>query len=484
MIPLPIANGSYESESLPISAQSCINWYANIVQTQGLSEETLFGTPGINQLATSGTKEQVNRGSGKIGATPYFINGTTLWRLNKAGVDVEVFDLELMGTIPGEKRVFTATNGTQLMIVTEGRGWIFTEDPDSLVEILAGSFTANGTPETVEFISSYFVCTTDQKKAIISAQNDGTSWNALDFISAEADPDPLSGLVAFKNQLFLMGTETTQVAAPIATSGVPLQIQPGYEIAKGLSAPHSVVVVNDSIMFIGAGKNESPAIWVIQGGAVQKVSTTAIDTKLQNFSADDIESSFAIPYAQKGAYFINFYLPDTCFSFNTITGRWNEIQSDIVDIFGNVQTIRSRVNTIITGYGRVLVADSQDGRVGEMSPEFFTEYGESIKRTLVTQPFSNNGFSFSVNKLEATFEAGVGDSITVNPVVRMSRSKDGKTFSDERSRFLGKRGEYNKRSIWPRLGRVGRFELFKFVFSDPVKPAFIKLEADIKQGNK
>ena len=281
-----------------------------------------------------------------------------------------------------------------------------------------------------------------------------------------------------------MGTETTQVATPIATSGVPLQIQPGYEIAKGLSAPHSVVVVNDSIMFIGAGKNESPAIWIIQGGAVQKVSTTAIDTKLQGFTADEIKDSFALPYSQKGAYFINFYLPGTCFSFNTITARWNEIQSDIVDIFGNVQTIRSRVNTIITAYGRVLVGDSQDGRIGEMSPEFFTEYGSSIKRTIVTQPFSNNGASFSVNALEATFEAGVGDSETLNPVVRMSRSKDGKTFNDERGRFLGKRGEYNKRSIWRRLGRVGRFELFKFVFSDPVKPVFIKLEADIKQGNK
>ena len=52
---LPIANGFYESDSLPISAQECVNWYPNIVQAPALAQETLFGTPGITQLATSGT---------------------------------------------------------------------------------------------------------------------------------------------------------------------------------------------------------------------------------------------------------------------------------------------------------------------------------------------------------------------------------------------------------------------------------------------
>ena len=52
---LPIANGFYVSDSLPISAQECTNWYPNITQGIGLSPETLFGTDGLTQLATSGT---------------------------------------------------------------------------------------------------------------------------------------------------------------------------------------------------------------------------------------------------------------------------------------------------------------------------------------------------------------------------------------------------------------------------------------------
>ena len=43
---LPIANGFYVSDSLPISAQECTNFYPNIVQAPALNQETLIGTAG------------------------------------------------------------------------------------------------------------------------------------------------------------------------------------------------------------------------------------------------------------------------------------------------------------------------------------------------------------------------------------------------------------------------------------------------------
>jgi hypothetical protein len=66
----------------------------------------------------------------------------------------------------------------------------------------------------------------------------------------------------------------------------------------------------------------------------------------------------------------------------------------------------------------------------------------------------------------------------------MSRSEDGHTFGDERTRKVGKRGRYQVRQIWYRNGRAERFETFKFVFSGKTKKVFIKLEADIRQGSR
>ena len=99
----------------------------------------------------------------------------------------------------------------------------------------------------------------------------------------------------------------------------------GLFLDKGVTAPFSIVNANDTFMFIGAGKNESSAIWQdFEGNTVRKVSTTAIDAILQRFTDAEILSSFAWVYAQKGAYFVGFTLPTTTIVIDTISGRWHE----------------------------------------------------------------------------------------------------------------------------------------------------------------
>jgi len=118
LIPIPIASGFYESESLPISAQECVNWYPNIVQSSGLSQETLFGTDGILELASTGTVAEINRGSLVKNDLAYCVNGTTLYRVNRvmvAGVP-DTFTTTSLGTVPGSGNVSMAENDTQLMI--------------------------------------------------------------------------------------------------------------------------------------------------------------------------------------------------------------------------------------------------------------------------------------------------------------------------------------------------------------------------------
>ena len=191
--PLPIANGFYVSDSLPVSAQQCINWYPSVVEVPALNQEILFGTPGSTQLATSGVLDNVNRGSWTFDGVPYFVNGTKLYRLDLTVVsEVDTFALTDLGTISGTGRVSMADNGTQLcVLVPGGAGYIFTTGPDTLTTITDVDFRANGEPQYVVFIDGYFVFTTDSKKFITSAINDGLAYNALDFGTAEADPDDI-----------------------------------------------------------------------------------------------------------------------------------------------------------------------------------------------------------------------------------------------------------------------------------------------------
>ncbi len=478
---LPIANGFYESRSLVISNQICINWYPQVIEGGGLSQAALFGTPGANELVNTGITQQINRGSHVKNGIPYFVNGETLYRVDRTvTLTSETFGYTALGTIPGTGFVSMADNGSQLMIlVPGGNGYIYNEDVSpAFQQITDPNFTANGNPQFCEYIDGYFVITTDSKKFIISSLNDGLSYSALDVGTAEADPDDIVAPIVLQNQLFITGSETIEVFQNIGGAGFPFQRVEGFVLSTGVFAALTLIKAGKFFVFIGGGTNESPSIYAFSGNQVQRISTDAIDDLLLTFSKEQIDEAFAVYYSQAKADFAAFTVGDMTFVYNFVNGKWHERQSRITTTTETVDT-RWRVNSLVTAYNRVLVGDSQDGRIGELDLNIFDEYGQNIIRQVATIPFANQGLSFTVPALELTMEAGVGDAGTPDPQIRMSRSKDGKTFHDERSRSLGRVGEYFRRTIWRRMGRVGRMEVFKFQFSEKVKPVIIKLEADI-----
>jgi len=474
---LPIGNGAYTSESLPLSAQTCCNWYPHIPEAPALNTETLRGTPGLTQAATTGIViTDASRGEKTFKARLYVVNGPTLFRLN------EDHSLDNLGQIESTGPVSMVNNDTQLLIlVPGGKGYIFSDDPDTLVDIdtVDTDFRASGDPQYAVFNDGYFVYTTDQKKFIVSALNDGLNYNALDFGSAESSPDGVVVPFVYKNQLFIGGEFTIEAFSNIGGAEFPYQ-RTGLFIEQGVFAPFSPTHTKDSVLFIGGGEGESPAVWALQGNGTQKVSTLPIDQMLSRLTREELQDVTGWSYGQSGHYFVGFRLPNTTIVYDTTTGRWHERQSRVTLASGAFDVVGSRVRGFATAYGRLYATDSRDGRIGIADTDIYTEYGEVIVRTVSTQPFQNNMEPFFIPYLEATFESGVGNAEYPDPQIRLQVSRDGgKTFSDERSRPLGKIGEFNRRAIWRRNGRSSRFDVFKLTISDPVKPVLFQLTADI-----
>ena len=120
---IPLSGGFYQSESLPVSSQRCLNFYVNVPETMGISQAQLFPTPGLSEIANSGDFE-VNRGSRTFKSEPYFVNGNKLYRLNRVAGSATSFsfNLEELGAISGTGRVSMSDNGIQLIIVVPGTG--------------------------------------------------------------------------------------------------------------------------------------------------------------------------------------------------------------------------------------------------------------------------------------------------------------------------------------------------------------------------
>jgi hypothetical protein len=473
---LPITSGFYVADSLPVSAQQCRNWYPAVAEMGGMTSEVLYGTPGISSVVSaSALPTFACRGAHAFESAPYFVLGGTLYRLESDET------LTSCGSISGSGRVWIADNGTQMLILAPGGdGYIFTTGPDTLTTISDVDFTANGDPQAVVFIDGYFCLTTDEKKFIVSALNDGTTYSALDFGSAESSPDGVVAPFVYKNQLFIAGTETIEGFNNIGGAEFPFE-RSGLFFDQGVDAAFSLVSTPDMVLFVGSGANERPSIWGLAGNTAQRVSTQAIDAILERLTPAELSSVFAWQYAQSGHYFVGFNLPDTTLVYDITTGKWHERISRVTGVDDVIDDKRCRINAVVSAYGALYVGDSEDGRIGSLDIDTYQEYDENIYRTVSTMPFQNNQQPFTVPMLELTCESGVGNDLLRDPMIRLDVSRDGgQTFSDERSRSLGKKGEYQRRAIWRRLGRSERFDVYRFTLDEPVKPVVIQLTADIR----
>src|SRR5690625_3861510 len=225
---LPFTNGFYKSDSLPVSAQECINAYPQPQQQPALAEEILVGTPGIRERLTTGGPIDRNRGAEVVAGVAYVVNGDTLYQIN------DDFTFDDMGEIEDDGgRVSMAHNGSQLVIlVPGGKGYVFDQDDDSLTEITDADFRANGNPLHVWWIDGYFVYTTDEDKIIVSELNQPLVYNALDFSTAESDPDSSVAPISYRNQLFIVGRQTIEGFQNIGGADFPFR-RSGMFMDKG-----------------------------------------------------------------------------------------------------------------------------------------------------------------------------------------------------------------------------------------------------------
>lgn len=486
---IPIGGGFYKSDSLPIAAQECANLYLNIPQTTATTTRSLFATPGIALATTAGTSAQFNRGSHTFLSKPYFVQGEDLYRIDRTVVSsvatYTAVRVNASVTLPGTERVIIADNGPsgaaggQMCIVlpdSAGINAYIYDTTNALVQITDGDF--DGPVSSVRFVDGYFLFTkTNGQTFFISDLRNGTAYNALDFATAEADPDNIISSFILHNEVYIFGQQTIQPFQNSGGAGFPFTSVQGGIQRKGLKSIYAVEEVNDYMVFLGGAVAETPAIWVTDGGRPDKLSTTAIDNELSRYSDTTISACFTWKYSQAGSQFVAFTFPDeACFVYDFTAKEWHTRES--INSMGDA--VPCRISSIVDVYGVLMVGDNISNKIGVLDRDTYTEFSEFIPRRFVTPQLDNEGQPFTVDVLELVCETGTGIATGQgsDPVINLSYSTNGgRSFNDQISRFTGALGEYDKRVIWCSLGQVNREVCFKFEASDPVKWVFLKLEA-------
>lgn len=464
--PFPFAIESYQSRALRFSAQRCVNYFAEVAP--GKKTETpavLYNAPGTKSFL-SGLAGAV-RGAIVMDGVLYVLAGQTFYSVNSAGTATN------LGTINTTDGLVSMAQNTatlrQLCFVDGTDGWIY-DTTNGLQQIVDGDFVA---ADTVTFQDGYFIFNqSGTSNFFISALNDGLTYTATDFANAEGNPDNVVAVFSNHRELWVFGEVTIEVYYNSGNADFPFERIAGAYLERGCAAAFSVAAEDNTLFWLADDKTVRRAA----GYVPERISTHAIEEQIRKMTSVSDAFAYFITISGHKLYHLTFPTGGACFVFDVSTGLWHERES-----YGQ-SYYRSR--GYVKAYGKDLVGDAFQGRMGELDIDTFAEYGETMQGILTGPPISSARSRVTHKRFEAEIESGVGDSTTTDPQVWLDWSDDGgRTFSIRKPfQSMGKKGEYTKRLRWNRLGSA-RQRIYRLTVADPVKRSILGTYLDAVPGS-
>lgn len=450
--------GSYQTDAMTWDRQRCVNLTPMQSEVGTSKSVTALRSIAGYELAYALGGGSI-RGAKTVGnGRAFVVSGSDFYEVLADGTSVDRGNL-----LTATSRVSIAENGDQVMIVDGTYGYIFNMTTDTLSQIVDADFPAC---TVVAYQDGYFIVQeNDTNNFYISAINDGMTWGALDFSQAVSNSDPLVSLISDTGNLWLFGTQSTEVFTNTGNASFPFERISGAIIQTGCAAPHTVQAFDNTIAWLGVDAQGRGVVWKANGYSAQRISTQAIEGIIA--TALDFSESYAYTYHEQGHvyYVLQVKGIDTTLVYDGATGIWherafNDGSSDYEQHRGSCHFFFDQNNYI---------GDRINGKVYRQSLSLYSFDGAAIQRERISQHMVDEKKNTAFSSFELDMETGRGltSGQGSDPQIMMQYSDDGgRTWSNELFRSVGKIGEYKTRVRWARLGS-SRARVFKVRYSEP-----------------
>ena len=466
---IPFVGPSYALATRKASMQRAVNLYLAQMEASAKSPIILKSVPGLVVRASVSGEY---RGSIETNSRAFVVFGNSLYELTAN------YTLTRLGGLLTSTGAVSIAYGLFQVVMVDGANLYVLKLADNTFQgVTVTAFTG---ATTVDFADNYFTLTKDRsgQQFQITAINDATVINALDFASAESSPDDLVGHIVVQAGILLFGTLTTELFVHTGNVDFPFERSRGSGFKVGLMAASSLRMVDNAPMWLGRDGNGSGLVYRLTGGQAQRVSTQAIEQALQ--ASTDLTKARAWTYQDKGLTFYAINAPGLTSTWvhEISTNQWHE-RCDL-DSFG--QYTAGRVTGALFAFGKHFAGDA-NGNLYEWSDTAYLNGSDVLVRERTSPHEAVSGrlrvFYGQFYLDSETNGAMQGD----DPQVELSWSDDsGKSWSNVITRSLGKVGEIFARLLWNRLGSA-RDRVWKVKFSGNAQFAIVDAQADSKPGN-
>ena len=347
-----------------------------------------------------------------------------------------------------DSRLMLAGNGIEIVTDTayiyDGSTVSVINDPDlvpwSAVDFVDGYIVA------VESGSGRFVC---------SNLYDASSYDALNFATAEGAPDNLVTLKVDHRQVILFGTSTTEIWWNSGAASFPFERLSGGFVEIGCIARLGVAKADNSVFWLASDRT----IRRLSGTTPVRVSQHGVEEALSRYTTvDDCE---AFTYTWDGHIFVVFRFPTegATWVLDVTTGEWHERETYGDEVW--------QVCGAATIDGRAYVLNAETGAIGYLSDTTYQEYGGILRREVTYPAVYKDGARMFHSQIDLIMRTGDAPTGEVPYITAQISDDGGTTWTALPDRALGEVGQYRNVIRWNQLG-YARDRVYRFACANAV----------------
>jgi hypothetical protein len=476
---------AYEGRSHAYDSQETINMYIEVDETKmgKNSQPAIFiGTPGLKFLQTIGpgpirgtytvSNQLVNE------QYMFVVSGNKVFKL----LGAEAIPVEMTGTLnTSSGPVSIADNGNQVVIV-DGQFGYYIAIPGTTVTLITSVHFYPA--DTVTFQDGYLIFNRTGTNSFFISDLYDVTFPALNETAKTGNSDLLVSVVSISRQLYLLGTNTTEIWWNQGASGSsPFARQEGRFSQVGCASPHSIAVLAEQFYWLGSNAQGTGIVYTIENSLPKRISTHAVEYDIQN-AVGNIGLSTAFAYQSEGHYFYCLNVPGTncTWVYDAVTQQWHKREDWPEGVEG-----RWYAETHCLLNDVHIVGDYRNGNIYQLDLDTYTDNGDPKYYIRQTPHIAANLNNVFYHLLEVDFQFGVGlvengTNVSTDPRVTLYISNDGGlTWKNPIYAKLGKIGKYLTRARFDRLG-YARDRVFKVVVTEATKLQMLMAMMDIEIG--
>lgn len=482
---------SYVSSSPSVDCERSMNVYPEVINAPGVTAKSklvLRRRPGLNLLQTladsnlvrllAGPTHAVVRGLFAVDGRVFAVVGATFYELISPTTP-SVLGSFASASYNSTAPVQWACNSTQILILADGLGYVFTLATGAFAQITGqAGFPANAVSCTA--IDTYFIVLgSGSNQFAISGLLDGLTWSGLDF-SGDEEPDNAVALANLHGNLWIFGGQDTVLFQDSGAASFPFTRIAGTQIEMGCAAAGAVAVLDNTLFWLGASRDGAGVVYRADGLLPTRISTHAVEAAIQGYAT--IADAVAMTYQAEGHLFY-------CLHFPTANATW------VYDVSAQMWHERGYWNTAAGtytadlaryhafGFGKHIVGDFSSGNIYELSTAFATDNGAPLRWLRAAPHLSNEESWLFYSSIQIDMETGGGLPSGADPQVMIRWSDDGGfTWSSYRQVSCGATGAYTRRAKLNRCGRA-RNRVFEVSGTDAIpRLALINAYLGVERG--